>query len=221
MCIRSAIALRVARACIEKYGALLLEIFRPIATSITKTETQGTIALITSNVYQPRSIYQRLGLRMRNHTGAEDLAQRQEKKLLTGTNRQRVGFGTVGKPNALKAGLSGSESQGIAQYVKRNFHALLEKTGIRKSSVAPIAKPLTIAGIKSIDERADVYCMSVPNVGHFSLSNGAIVHNCDAWRYLAIALDQRPSATVAPTSRKVLTTTSNIHRNKVKLGRTS
>ena len=44
----------------------------------------------------------------------------------------------------------------------------------------------------------------------------------DAWRYLAIALDQRPSGKIIqPSARKVLTTTSNIHRNKVKLGRTS
>jgi hypothetical protein len=44
----------------------------------------------------------------------------------------------------------------------------------------------------------------------------------DSWRYLAIALDQRPGAmTVKPSQRKVLMTTQNIARNKVRLGRTS
>ena len=44
----------------------------------------------------------------------------------------------------------------------------------------------------------------------------------DAWRYLAIALDQRPSGKVLqPATRKVLTTTAGIARGKVKLGRTS
>lgn len=45
----------------------------------------------------------------------------------------------------------------------------------------------------------------------------------DAWRYLAIALDQRPSSSnqVRPSAHRVLTTTTNIKREKVRLGRTS
>lgn len=44
----------------------------------------------------------------------------------------------------------------------------------------------------------------------------------DAWRYLAIAMDQRPNLTnTISSTRKVLTSTSNIQRNRVKLGRTS
>jgi phage terminase large subunit len=42
----------------------------------------------------------------------------------------------------------------------------------------------------------------------------------DAWRYIAIALDQRPSGHLGVVSQhKVLTSTSNVRRNKVKLGR--
>lgn len=42
----------------------------------------------------------------------------------------------------------------------------------------------------------------------------------DAWRYLAIALNQRPSGQLGVVSQhKVLTSTSNVRRNKVKLGR--
>lgn len=44
----------------------------------------------------------------------------------------------------------------------------------------------------------------------------------DAWRYLAIALNQRPSGqTIQPQTRKVLVSSTGIQRNKVRLGRTS
>lgn len=36
-----------------------------------------------------------------------------------------------------------------------------------------------------LEERQDVWCLTVPDVGHFSLSNGAVVKNCDAWEVLA------------------------------------
>ena len=29
--------------------------------------------------------------------------------------------------------------------------------------------------------------MTVPDAGEFSLGNGALVHNCDAFRYMAVA----------------------------------
>jgi hypothetical protein len=32
--------------------------------------------------------------------------------------------------------------------------------------------------------------MTVPDAGHFALENGAVVHNCDALRYLAVVWRQ-------------------------------
>jgi hypothetical protein len=40
-----------------------------------------------------------------------------------------------------------------------------------------------------LNETADVWCLTVPDVGHFSLANGAVVHNshfADGFRYLAL-----------------------------------
>ena len=57
-----------------------------------------------------------------------------------------------------------------------------------KSSVIPIVKPLLVERVEKIEDKYDVWCISVPTARHFSLSNGAIVHNSDAMRYLAITL---------------------------------
>jgi hypothetical protein len=36
--------------------------------------------------------------------------------------------------------------------------------------------------------RSDVYCITVPDTGNFSLANGAIVSNCaDDWRYACMS----------------------------------
>lgn len=52
-------------------------------------------------------------------------------------------------------------------------------------------KPLRCINIKYLDEKEDVYCITVPFSGYFSLFNGAIVKNChyaDAFRYLFLTL---------------------------------
>ena len=49
-------------------------------------------------------------------------------------------------------------------------------------------KPLIIESVNWANYKEDVWCITVPVERHFSLSNGAVVHNCDAMRYLAISL---------------------------------
>jgi hypothetical protein len=66
------------------------------------------------------------------------------------------------------------------------------------------AKLLRIASVKRLKEKSDVWCIHVPDVEHFSLSNGAIVHNsngADAWRYLAVSIKQPEQAKAAQKSR--------------------
>lgn len=64
-----------------------------------------------------------------------------------------------------------------------------------RSSVIPIAKLLIVEGVLKIKDKEDVWDITVPNIGHFSLSNGAIVHNSDACRYLAISLPKLNTGT--------------------------
>jgi len=47
---------------------------------------------------------------------------------------------------------------------------------------------LKIERVNYLSEKSDVWDITVPGIGHFSLSNGAVVHNSDAMRYLCVAL---------------------------------
>ena len=55
----------------------------------------------------------------------------------------------------------------------------------RKSTAGTNARFVRIARVSRLKERADVWCLTVPGLGHFSLANGAVVHNCDAFRQWA------------------------------------
>ena len=45
-----------------------------------------------------------------------------------------------------------------------------------------------VVDVKQLNEIADVWCIGVEDEKNFSLSNGAIVHNCDSMRYLCVSL---------------------------------
>jgi phage terminase large subunit len=74
----------------------------------------------------------------------------------------------------------------------KSAESLREHTKIQSSlmnlSNISIAKHLIIESVNYLKNKEDVWDITVPNVGHFSLDNGAIVHNSDAWRYLALSL---------------------------------
>jgi len=75
---------------------------------------------------------------------------------------------------------------GAAQALKD----ILEKILLDESFVKKAANPLLIENVKKITELEDVYDISVPGFRQFSLANGAIVHNSDAWCYLAVAFKE-------------------------------
>ncbi len=51
--------------------------------------------------------------------------------------------------------------------------------------------PRIIASVKSLNNTADVWCLTVPGEESFSLANGAIVHNCaDAFGLMAICYEE-------------------------------
>ena len=58
----------------------------------------------------------------------------------------------------------------------------------QESFATQIVEQLMVDHVSAVQYREDVWCINVPDVGHFSLFNGAIVKNCDALRYLAISL---------------------------------
>lgn len=46
------------------------------------------------------------------------------------------------------------------------------------------SKTKKISSIEKLEDRQDVFCLFVPKTNTFVLDNGAVVHNCDALRYL-------------------------------------
>ena len=69
---------------------------------------------------------------------------------------------------------------------------------MRRFIATLIARPLRIERVDSLDRREDVWCLTVPDVGAFALANGAVVHNSDAFRYLAMAWRKAPLRKVKP-----------------------
>jgi hypothetical protein len=64
-----------------------------------------------------------------------------------------------------------------------------------------------IERVSKVTTMAAVWCLTVPDMEEFALSNGAIVHNCshpaDAFRMLAVAWEEEPKA-ATPPQEKVL-----------------
>ena len=179
------ILLKAEKDCIELYGKQLLEIFQTIASFITKTVIPIATSYGTLNVFPKNYITNCLELLIL------DFQTTLEKKQLSGIVLQLEDYGIKDLPSALKAGQNGKELPNYVFGVMNHLWRLLEQVGMNKNSAMNDARHLIIEHVNFLCERADVYCINVPDVHHFSLFNGAIVHNshaADCMRYLAISL---------------------------------
>ena len=53
--------------------------------------------------------------------------------------------------------------------------------------------------VERLSERADVYCLTVPSIGHFAVEGGILVSNCgDEWRYACMSRPYQPVKAVPP-----------------------
>lgn len=100
------------------------------------------------------------------------------RKSIAPSNARTMPTGAVTKPN-----------QG---YVRSAASALLRvftRTRRPKSTAPGHAQMPVVASVQPLAERADVWCLTVPDAECFALENGAIVHNCaDSMRYLALGV---------------------------------
>ena len=173
--------------CIDPSGKMLLEKSQKIVTFIIETITPLITTYGTLNASQKAFICRSLDQIIK------DLVKRLEMLRQNGTDRQLEDCGISDMLNDLKDGRIGREKKGHVYSVPKNLSVLLERMVMNRNFVTPIARPLIIEGAKSLNERADVYCINVPDICHFSLSNGAIVHNshyADAMRYLCLSLSK-------------------------------
>lgn len=167
---------------IEIVGDMLSALFQRVVTFIIGITIPRIMRSGISSVYR-----QQITLSCRAQM-LQVLLRKHWLRLPNGINQQREDCGTSVMLLDQRHGPSGSVKSAHVFTVKTVFNALLEKMGIRRSFATITAKPLIIESVKSLDETQDVYCINVPEVAHFSLSNGAIVHNSDAARYLCVSL---------------------------------
>lgn len=168
---------------IEMFGLRHMKGVSPqTATYITKTIIPIIIHSIIWNAYLEKSIYGFQDQMVR------DCQERREKLQQLGIDLMRADYGISAMPLDPLVGQNGNVKAENVSTVKRYMTALLELMDILKNSAIPIAKLPIIEKVEFLHELADVWDITVPKVGHFSLSNGAIVHNSDAMRYLCVSL---------------------------------
>jgi len=126
-----------------------------------------------------------------------------ETKQQSGTSHQRAGYGIAVTQNAPRLGRSGKEKISRVNIAAKLHQCLLEKAATLRNIARTTAKHPAIESVRILNYNEDVWCLTVPDEESFSLSNGAIVHNCshaaDAFRYLAVAwTEAKPAAEDEP-----------------------
>lgn len=183
----------VADICTAMCGRMPSEKYRKDAISTTKTGIDLIIKLRTLSVWTLKSTCPLLGKSMGK---VGDFLKKRVKVPQLGTNLKKGDYGTKERQKDLKCGLNGSANRSRAYIAVKNlWRSFVSRASINFATLT--AKPLIIEKIRNIPitENDDVWCLTVPDVEHFSLSNGAIVHNCaDSARYAAIAAKQELSS---------------------------
>jgi phage terminase large subunit len=175
--------------CTEKFGSVLSAISRAIATSTTGTTTPRTTPSATLSACRHRSTCLSRGggaLRSIRSTSVSLRAL----PLRIGTGLKKVAHGIAGWLATLRAGRCGKESNGLACSAGNPSWLLKGTRGTHTSTAETPAKLLTIVRVSALRSRSDVWCIWVPEAGHFTLGNGAVVHNCDMWRYVGQCVER-------------------------------
>lgn len=179
-----------AKSFTETYGQRLSALYQTVTTFITAITIRSTTPWTIWSACPQARTYPTIGCAPRGASSAGSISPRQpDRKRLSGTLLRLVGFGIDGTPNALRVGRSGSASRNDALSAERHSRRLLEKAGTPRFTAVKPAKWLRIESVKKLSERQDVWCLTVPETGCFSLENGAVVHNshaADAFGLMAI-----------------------------------
>jgi hypothetical protein len=202
---------------IGKLGESRLAQFLMTVTSTIKTTTEKIILWKTLSAFlQKFTCKKPLKIIQNDH-----LMPKLGKKHLIGINRKRVDFGIEDMHKGRSLGQNGSESLKIVRNAISFLIVWLENQETLKFIVRQLAKLkrivnggmaqkhlLVIEKVQVLNETQDVWCMNVPSIEEFSLSNGALVHNCshpaDAFRMLAIAWRDEPTVRTAPSERPLI-----------------
>lgn len=186
------------------HGEMLLGQYRKVVTFITKMITPLTTSYQISNAFQQVNTYPYHGIDI-NAINLNISHLTQESKLLNGINLKKADYGTKDMRSVYRVGQNGNAKKNYVNIVAKLWSLLSEKVATLKNSVAQIVNPLRIESVTNLNYTADVWCMTVPDVEHFSLHNGAIVHNCaDSFRYLCVSVDEELDIKSRPLQTKAI-----------------
>lgn len=166
----------------EMSGSKLLERYQHIVTYIIET----IIPLIT--VYQTLNVSQVKTILSFQDQITKDLHRKLVMLQLRGIDLLQEFCGISDMLKDALHGLSGEESLENVCTVEKNIMHLSENKEHNRNIVIQIVRPLLIESVTYLAKQEDVYDIYVPEMHEFSLSNHALVHNCDAMRYLCISL---------------------------------
>lgn len=201
---------KVAADCIATLGSLRSGRSLRAAISTTEMVTCQTTVSRTWNALTPESICESSAMDSRG-TRHAPLVQRLARKLLNGTGPQKAANGTSDRLSVRSLGQSGKESRRTARSAELSSKPWSVKAVIPRCIAALCAKSpriakeasktsglLRIERVKHLAETSDVWDITVPDGHWFSLVNGAVVHNCDAFGLGAVVYEKPTNTPMQP-----------------------
>lgn len=202
------IILGEAKSFIAWCGRQLSVKFRRVVTSTTKMTTKVIIHLRILNAFLAKSTSALHGGVVLPPAMFHHLATLHASVPQNGIDRPRGESGTRSMLGNIKVGTTLSVPNGTAPHAGPSLWRLFAR-GRRKNTALNNAGLERISSVRRLEETADVWCLTVPDSGHFCLENGAVVHNCaDALQQLAMGLkpDKLPENRPHRRERPVRTT---------------
>lgn len=180
----------VAKNFTGMFGKGPLVLFLPNATSITAIAIEPIMPFPISNAFR---------LTNTDHCHRKtDSKEPNAKEMANYFEPNGIAPIIADTQSANAVGPSGSASRANAINAKLSSMLWCVKAAIARSFAAIAARSPHIESVVALNERQDVYCLTVPDAAAFALKNGAIVHNCshpaDAFRYLSLAWRAVPQA---------------------------
>lgn len=200
--LKSATSRAVGNGSIATYGRQLSDLSRRVATFITETATRAITPSPIWNVSQPLNTClihgESIGL-----VAPSTLPPRLGQRPQNGTLLRSAARGIDDTPSAVRAGRNGSENRSPVNTAEWSFRHWFARVATRRNTAPIPVKHLRIASVTPLVERADVWCLTVPDGHMWSLENGAVTHNShgsDAFRGLAVRhqIPREKQAAMAP-----------------------
>jgi len=166
----------------ELYGNIITERFPRDTTSITRTGMYTTIPQTTLSCTPNQNTHHYI-CQAKSEDSSQEKTSNMHKRLQgSGTEAKQGTSGTSNSMISASASIGVSKSRRYANSVEKNTPLGISAEPFQSIAIQTV-KPKLCVGVEKLRERKSVYCLTVPDAGHFVLGNGCVVHNCDEVRY--------------------------------------